>query len=107
LHFVHNQRAKAFIKSLGKKQGVNFENFFGDADALSLDLLRKMLVVDPLKRISADAALQHPCFIDFFNRAALEKSVENARRFQFEYDNVELTLDELRDFMADECDEIV
>ncbi|WBW74146.1 MAP kinase Sty1 [Schizosaccharomyces osmophilus] len=48
-----------FVQSLPKKEKVPFAEKFKNADPAAVDLLEKMLVFDPRKRISAADALAH------------------------------------------------
>lgn len=43
-------------------KGVNIQNYFKNFDSVSLDLLMKMIVLDPARRISMKEALKHPYF---------------------------------------------
>ncbi|GAB4856273.1 Mitogen-activated protein kinase, variant 2 [Ancistrocladus abbreviatus] len=60
LEFIDNPKAKRFIKSLPYSPGAPFSRLYPNAHPLAIDLLQKMLVVDPTKRISVTEALQHP-----------------------------------------------
>ncbi|RAL12714.1 mitogen-activated protein kinase mpkC [Aspergillus homomorphus CBS 101889] len=48
------------VQSLGKRKPPVWGSLFPGADAQAVDLLAKMLVIDPDKRISAEEALEHP-----------------------------------------------
>ncbi|PYH48750.1 mitogen-activated protein kinase mpkC [Aspergillus saccharolyticus JOP 1030-1] len=48
------------VQSLGKRKPPVWGSLFPGADAQAVDLLGKMLVIDPDKRISAEEALEHP-----------------------------------------------
>ena len=49
------------MKDLPKSKGVDFNEFFKLAkNPDAIDLLKKMLVFDPNKRISIEEALKHP-----------------------------------------------
>ena len=43
----------------------DFEQFFQGANPLAIDLLRKLLNIDPDQRITAEQALQHPYLENF------------------------------------------
>ncbi|XP_021907914.1 mitogen-activated protein kinase 7 [Carica papaya] len=60
LQFIDNQKARKFIKSLPYSRGTHFSHLYPHADPLALDLLRRMLVFDPSKRITVTEALTHP-----------------------------------------------
>ena len=49
--------------SFTRKRQSNFNNFFIDLDFELLDLLKKMLQINPNKRITASQILQHPFII--------------------------------------------
>ncbi|XP_028766017.1 mitogen-activated protein kinase homolog NTF3 [Neltuma alba] len=60
LEFIDNPKAKRYIKSLPYSPGMPFSRLYPNAPPLAIDLLQKMLVFDPSKRISVTEALQHP-----------------------------------------------
>ncbi|PYH98675.1 Pkinase-domain-containing protein [Aspergillus ellipticus CBS 707.79] len=49
-----------FVQSLGKREPAVWKSLFPGVDDLAVDILGKMLVIDPNKRISAAEALEHP-----------------------------------------------
>ncbi|KAJ6708830.1 MITOGEN-ACTIVATED PROTEIN KINASE [Salix koriyanagi] len=60
LEFIDNSKAKKYIKSLPYSPGTPFSRLYPNADPLAIDLLQKMLVFDPSKRITVTGALEHP-----------------------------------------------
>ncbi|GMH16192.1 hypothetical protein Nepgr_018033 [Nepenthes gracilis] len=60
IEFIDNPKAKRFIKSLPYSLGTTFSCLYPNAHPLAIDLLQKMLVFDPTKRIGVTEALQHP-----------------------------------------------
>ncbi|OIW00499.1 hypothetical protein TanjilG_24229 [Lupinus angustifolius] len=60
LGFIDNPKARRFIRSLPYTRGRHFSQLYPQADPLAIDLLQKMLVFDPTKRITVLEALQHP-----------------------------------------------
>ncbi|KAK2990425.1 hypothetical protein RJ640_011173 [Escallonia rubra] len=60
LAFIVNPRARRFIKTLPYCRGSHFSSLYPHADPIALDLLQKMLVFDPSKRITVTEALHHP-----------------------------------------------
>lgn len=60
LHFISSPKAKAWIQSLPAAAAASLPTLFPNASAAALDLLSAMLVFDPRRRISVDAALAHP-----------------------------------------------
>jgi mitogen-activated protein kinase 1/3 len=60
LRFIDNRKAQRFIKSLPFSEGTGFSEMYPHANPLAMDLLKRMLVFDPNKRISVSDALLHP-----------------------------------------------
>ncbi|KAI3461940.1 hypothetical protein Pfo_018603 [Paulownia fortunei] len=60
LEFIDNAKAKRFIRSLDFSRGAHFSSLYPHADPLAIDLLDRMLVFDPSKRITVTEALCHP-----------------------------------------------
>uniref|UniRef100_A0A1D1Z1I2 Mitogen-activated protein kinase n=1 Tax=Anthurium amnicola TaxID=1678845 RepID=A0A1D1Z1I2_9ARAE len=58
--FIDNPKARKYIKSLPYAPGIPFTMLYPNANPLAIDLLQKMLIFDPSKRISVTEALQHP-----------------------------------------------
>ncbi|KAJ6678678.1 MITOGEN-ACTIVATED PROTEIN KINASE [Salix viminalis] len=60
LMFIDNPKARRYIKTLPYSRGVHLSHLYPHADPLAIDLLLRMLVFDPTKRISVTEALLHP-----------------------------------------------
>jgi len=60
LEFIDNMKAKKYIKSLPYSPGTPFSHLYPNAHPLAIDLLQKMLIFDPSKRITVTGALEHP-----------------------------------------------
>lgn len=60
LEFIDNSKARHYISTLPYSHGIQLSNLYPNADPMAIDLLQKMLVFDPSKRISVTEALEHP-----------------------------------------------
>ncbi|XP_052196952.1 mitogen-activated protein kinase 7-like [Diospyros lotus] len=67
LEFIDNQRARRFIKSLPYSRGIPFSSLYPQADPLAIDLLERMLVFNPSKRITVTEALHHPYMVGLYD----------------------------------------
>ncbi|KAM0898006.1 hypothetical protein ACQ4PT_022198 [Festuca glaucescens] len=70
LEFIDNRKARNYIKSLPYTPGIPLSNMYPHAHPLAIDLLQKMLVFDPSKRISVIEALEHPYMSALYDPAA-------------------------------------
>ena len=69
LDFVTSDKAKRFMRKLPSKAPPHFALVFPGTPPEALDSLRRMLEIHPHKRISVQAALQHPFFEPLHNPA--------------------------------------
>ena len=94
--FVTDPNAVLYLKSLSqkKKNKINFKSKFPGSCSESLDLLQKMLIFDPKKRITVQESLEHPFFKSIRDPSKEEEATFNLE-FEFEDDN-NLTIEKLR-----------
>ena len=94
--FVSDPNAVLYLKSLSqkKKNKINFKAKFPGSSEESLDLLQKMLIFDPKKRITVQQSLEHPFFKSIRDPSKEEEATFNLE-FEFEDDN-DLTIEKLR-----------
>ncbi|EAR92424.2 MEK kinase (macronuclear) [Tetrahymena thermophila SB210] len=62
MDFVTDAKAIEYLKSFKQKKRVDFKDLFPAATPECIDFLNKTLVFNPRKRITIDAALNHPLF---------------------------------------------
>ncbi|CAM9506733.1 unnamed protein product [Chrysoparadoxa australica] len=65
LQFVQNEKALAYLRDVPCGAPINLQDKFEGVEPLGLDLLQKMLVFNPEKRMSVDEALEHPWLARF------------------------------------------
>ena len=94
--FVTDPNAVLYLKSLSqkKKNKINFKTKFPGSCDESLDLLQKMLIFDPNKRITVNECLEHPFFKSIRDPNKEEEATFDLE-FEFEKDN-NLTIEKLR-----------
>ena len=104
LNFISNESAKKYVRDLGKIKKKSIEKIVNYPYPLALDLLDKMLVFNPEKRISIEDALNHPYLKNI--REGIEDPVyKGTLNLDFDYDNnitveslVNLLIKEVNDF---------
>ncbi|XP_078177795.1 mitogen-activated protein kinase 4 [Carex rostrata] len=67
--FIDNPKARKYIKSLPYTPGMPLRSLYSKANPLAIDLLQRMLVFDPSKRITVDDALVHPYMSPLYDPA--------------------------------------
>ncbi|KAG1707279.1 hypothetical protein DVH05_026473 [Phytophthora capsici] len=99
LHFVVSERAKRFMKNQPMRPGVPFSKLFPKATPEAVDLLQRMLVFDPVKRISVEEALEHPYLASLHN---LEDEPVADSIFSFDFEKEDLTESRLKELIFEE-----
>ncbi|GFZ46933.1 mitogen-activated protein kinase [Saitozyma sp. JCM 24511] len=102
LRRVGSPRAQDYIRSLPIKPRVPFKTLYPNASSLALDLLQKLLMFDPAKRIGCQEALEHP-YLAVWHDPTDEPSCEVPFDFSFEREDStngmrNLIVDEVRSF---------
>jgi mitogen-activated protein kinase 1/3 len=85
ISFVTDPKALTYLKSFQPISRVNLAEKYPGADTDSIDLLNKMLQINPYFRISVEEALSHPCFAKI-RKPAKESIAENPVTIDFEED---------------------
>ncbi|KAL7175321.1 hypothetical protein ACSBR2_029011 [Camellia fascicularis] len=70
IEFIDNAKARKYIKSLPYSPGTPFSCLYPNAHPSAIDLLQKMLVFDPTKRIGVTEALQHPYMSSLYDQSS-------------------------------------
>lgn len=87
LHFVTSSKARRFMRNMEHKPKVAWSRLFPHANAQALDLLNKMLVFDPSRRISVEEALKHPYMASLHNP---EDEPSCSTKFSFDFEKEHL-----------------
>jgi serine/threonine protein kinase len=98
---VRDPKLEAFLEESGRKARYSFEELMPQATSEEMDLLKKLLVYDPKKRLSAKEALKHPYFKDLHD-AEDEPEGQEMDYFDFEFENYNLDKEILRELILDE-----
>lgn len=105
LGFIPSDKARRFMKGLPRRSPQSLGLRFPGCNPIALDLLEKMLRINPDERITVDAALAHPYLTSFSTPspdAMEEDGVVNptcADVFKFGYEKFKLTGTMLRELM--------
>ena len=92
LSFITNAKGQQYVMGLNSVPR-DFETLFPDANPLCLDLLKKLLQMNPHKRITVEEALEHPYF-ESIRDPAMEQTCD--RLFELDVNDEYITREELR-----------
>jgi len=82
---IRSRRAREYIRSLPFKKKTPFRTLFPNTADLALDLLEKLLVFNPVKRITVEEALKHP-YLEQYHDPEDEPTVPPIPEDFFEFD---------------------
>ncbi|GBG74604.1 hypothetical protein CBR_g19012 [Chara braunii] len=87
LHFISSQKARSYIRSLPFTSRVSIARLFPRSNALAINLIDRMLVFDPRRRITVQEALEHP-YLAMLHDPALEPTAPTLFEFEFEEEDL-------------------
>ena len=93
-------KSKDSIFKYGKIDKVSWKEIFPSACPDALDLLDKMLIFDPDRRITAEKALKHKYFDDLPHSE--DEIPDPVSKFDFEFEEIELDILNMRDLILHE-----
>jgi mitogen-activated protein kinase 1/3 len=99
--FVTDGKAIEYLKSFPSRKRVDLSELYPGSGKEALDLLEKMLIFNPKKRITIDEALSHP-FLKKVRDLNREKAADGAIKMEFEKEGGELTVERLRQLFVEE-----
>ncbi|EGZ18495.1 hypothetical protein PHYSODRAFT_315255 [Phytophthora sojae] len=80
---IHKEAAQKWVHRQRRRSKIPFEELYPNANQQALDLLEKLLVYDPKKRITAAEALHHPYLREAF-RSVMTDNVEGDETFFYD-----------------------
>ncbi|CAF2042858.1 mitogen-activated protein kinase 5 [Brassica rapa] len=96
LEFLRSENARKYVKELPKFPRQSFAARFPSMSSIAIDLLEKMLVFDPEKRITVEEALCHP-FLSALHDLNDEPVCSN--HFSFDFENPSSTEEEIKELV--------
>lgn len=96
IDFITDENALLYLKSLKERPKKNLQQKFPGSPPEAIDLLGKMLIFNPSKRIKVNEALEHPFFSDIRDPKKEEEAEFN---LEFEFEGEEnLNIQKLRNY---------
>jgi p38 MAP kinase len=96
---ICSENTLRFVQSLPKREKIPFGEKVRNADATAIDLLERMLVFDPKKRITATQSLGHE-YVSPYHDPSDEP--EAAEQFDWSFNDAELPVDTWKVMMYSE-----
>ncbi|KAG8436015.1 hypothetical protein GDO86_007203, partial [Hymenochirus boettgeri] len=87
---MESKHAQNYLKMLPQKQKKNFKELFPTMNAMEIDLLEKMLDLDPETRINATVALAHP-YLEEYNDSDADPPAD---KYDDSFENLDLDIHE-------------
>lgn len=101
--FVENAKAREFLKNYDSKIVSTFDSQFKslNVDPQGMDLLKKLLIFDPRKRLTVEEALSHPFLTDLYCPED-EPVSEPLSEIDFEFENLDINKEQIKDCIFEE-----
>lgn len=96
---ICSENTLKFVKSLPPRESIPFSKRFAGVDPEAIDLLSKMLVFDPKKRITAAQALEHPYLAPYHDS---EDEPVAEERFDWSFNDADLPVETWKIMMYSE-----
>lgn len=74
---IHKEAAQKWLHRQRRRPKIPFTELYPNANLLAIDLLEKLLVYEPAKRITAAEALRHPYLMEAFRSIIAEDAAMN------------------------------
>ncbi|CAK70129.1 unnamed protein product (macronuclear) [Paramecium tetraurelia] len=102
--FIKNKNAMEFVQSLPSVPPQSIKKIIDYPNPLAIDLLDKMLVINPHKRITAHEALNHPYFKEIREKTE-EAPYKGQTDFTFENDDT-ISFEQMRIMILEELNKL-
>ncbi|KAK8028910.1 mitogen-activated protein kinase sty1 [Apiospora marii] len=99
INTIASENTLRFVKSLPKRERQPLKNKFKNADPAAIDLLERMLVFDPKKRITAPEALAHEYLAPYHDPSDEPVAEE---KFDWSFNDADLPVDTWKIMMYSE-----
>ncbi|PQE29128.1 map kinase protein [Rutstroemia sp. NJR-2017a BBW] len=99
IHTIASENTLRFVQSLPKRERQPLADKFRNADPLAIDLLERMLVFDPRKRVKASEALAHE-YLSPYHDPTDEPVAEE--KFDWSFNDADLPVDTWKIMMYSE-----
>ncbi|KAI8331951.1 mitogen-activated protein kinase HOG1 [Chlamydoabsidia padenii] len=96
---ICSENTLRFVKNLPKREPIPFRQRFEGQDSEAIDLLEKMLMFDPRKRINAEEALSHPYLAPYHDPSDEPAAPE---KFDWSFNEADLPVDTWKVMMYSE-----
>jgi len=98
---IPKPRLRKFLRSVPVKKPKALDIMFPKANPLAIDLLKKIMVFNPQKRITVEDALKHP-YLQDLHYPEDEPVREPVPSAEFEFEKYNLSLQQLKDLLYEE-----
>jgi serine/threonine protein kinase len=98
---IPKPRLRKFLRSLPVKKPKALDILLPKANPLAIDLLKKIMVFNPQKRITVEEALKHP-YLQDLHYPEDEPTREPVPTAEFEFEKFNLSLQQLKDLLYEE-----
>ncbi|RUS75800.1 hypothetical protein EGW08_016427, partial [Elysia chlorotica] len=94
---IASKDAQTYIRKLPKTKKQDYRKYFAGANEQAIDLLERMLDLDPDSRITIDGALQHPYIVQYHD----PEDEPTAAHFDSSFEGQNLNMDGWRKLVYD------
>jgi len=98
---VPRERSRKLMRSFPKRKPKPLETLFPSANPKAIDLMKKLFVFDPKKRIKVEEALKHP-YLAALHYPDDEPVRDPIPKAEFEFEKYPLSLEQTKDLLFEE-----